>query len=241
MTGPIAETLAWLLDPAHWQGPNGIPARMEEQIAISAAALLIAALLALPAGLAVGHTGRGATLAVNAANLGRALPSLAVIGMLVPLTVLLDPQLGFKVYPTLVAMVILAVPPILVNAYAGVSGVDREVVEASRGMGYRERQILSGIEIPLALPVIIGGFRLASIQVIGTATLGALFGFGGLGRYLVDGVDQNDDPQVFAGVVLVAGLAIATAGLLTLLQRRLQSPGLRMESRQGGTEFSPAR
>jgi osmoprotectant transport system permease protein len=241
MTGPIAGTLAWLLDPAHWQGPNGIPARMEEQIAISAAALLLAALFALPAGLAVGHTGRGATFAVNAANLGRALPSLAVIGMLVPLTVLLDPQLGFKVYPTLVAMVILAVPPILVNAYAGVSGVDREVVEASRGMGYRERQILAGVEIPLALPVIIGGVRLASIQVIGTATLGALFGFGGLGRYLVDGVDQNDDPQVFAGVVLVAGLAIATAGLLTLLQRRLLSPGLRMESKQGGAEFTPGR
>jgi osmoprotectant transport system permease protein len=219
--------IAWLLDPAHWSGPDGIPVRLAEQIGISAISLLIAGAIALPIGVWIGHTGRGATLAVNLANIGRAIPSLAAIGIIVPITQAVDPDLGFRVYPTLFAMIILAVPPILVNAYAGVSGVDRELVEAARGMGFRERQILGRIEVPIALPVIGGGLRSAAVQVIATATLGALFGFGGLGRYLVDGVAQNDDGQLYAGVFLVAALALAAEGGFALLQRGLTSPGLR--------------
>ena len=125
-------------------------------------------------------------------------------------------------------MIILAIPPILVNTYAGVSGVDRELVEAARGMGFRERQIMGRIEVPIALPVIAGGLRSATVQVIATATLGALFGFGGLGRYLVDGVAQNDDGQIFGGVFLVAALALLAEAGFALLQRALTSPGLRL-------------
>ncbi len=219
--------IAWLTDPANWSGPNGIPVRLGEHVTISVLSLLIASAIALPIGLWIGHTGRASTLAVNTANIGRAIPSLAAIGLLVPITQAIDPELGFKVYPTLIAMVILAVPPILVNAYAGVSGVDRELVEAARGMGLRERQILRGVEMPIALPVIAGGLRSASVQVIATATLGAIFGFGGLGRYLVDGVAQNDDGQLFGGVFLVAALALTAEGGFALVQRLLTSPGIR--------------
>lgn len=219
--------IAWLTDPANWSGPNGIPVRLGEHVTISVLSLLIASAIALPIGLWIGHTGRASTLAVNTANIGRAIPSLAAIGLLVPITQAIDPELGFKVYPTLIAMVILAVPPILVNAYAGVSGVDRELVEAARGMGLQERQILRGVEMPIALPVIAGGLRSASVQVIATATLGAIFGFGGLGRYLVDGVAQNDDGQLFGGVFLVAALALTAEGAFALVQRFLTSPGIR--------------
>ena len=219
--------IAWLTDPANWSGPNGIPVRLTEQIGISAISLLIAAAIALPIGVWIGHTGRGSTVAINLANVGRAIPSLAAIGLLVPITQLIDPDLGFRVYPTLIAMVILAVPPILVNAYAGVAGVDRELVEAARGMGLRDRQIVGRVEVPIALPVIGGGIRSASVQVVATATLGAIFGFGGLGRYLVDGVAQGDDGQLYGGVFLVAVLALAVEGTFALLQRLLTSPGLR--------------
>jgi osmoprotectant transport system permease protein len=228
--------IAWLLDPANWSGPNGIPIRMAEQVGISAISLLIAGAIALPVGVWIGHTGRGATLAVNLANIGRAIPSLAAIGIVVPITQALDPNLGFRVYPTLVAMIILAVPPILVNAYAGIDGVDRELVEAARGMGLHERQIIGRVEVPIALPVIAGGIRSASVQVVATATLGALFGFGGLGRYLVDGVAQGDDGQLYGGVFLVAVLALAVEGGFALLQRWLTSPGLRQARSSAGLE-----
>jgi osmoprotectant transport system permease protein len=220
--------IGWLLDPAHWSGPDGIPIRLLEQVGISGISLLIAAAIALPVGVWIGHTGRAATLAVNVANVGRAIPSLAAIGIIAPITQAFDPELGFKVYPTLFAMIILAIPPILVNTYAGVSGVDRELVEAARGMGFRERQIIGRIEVPIALPIIVGGLRSATVQVIATATLGALFGFGGLGRYLVDGVAQNDDGQIFRGVFLVAALALVAEAGFALLQRALTSPGLRL-------------
>jgi osmoprotectant transport system permease protein len=189
----VTQTAAWLSDPIHWSGPNGIPVRLFEHVIISSISLVIALAIALPIGLYIGHTGRLTNFAVNSANLWRALPSLAVIAIVLPLTTALDPQLGFKVYPTVVAMVVLAVPPILVNAYAGLASVDRDMLEAARGQGMSERQILGRVELPLAVPVIATGIRSATIQVVATATLGAVFGFGGLGRYLVDGISQNDD------------------------------------------------
>ncbi len=228
----IEQTVAWLTDPANWQGPNGIPTRLEEHVLISLVSMAIAIAIAIPAGSYVGHTGRGAGLAVNLANLGRALPSLAVIGIVVPITQAIDPQAGFRVYPTLVAMVVLALPVILVNTYTGIREVDRDLVEAARGMGLRERQIYRSVELPLGLGVILGGTRSASVTVIATATLGAIFGFGGLGRYLVDGIAQNDDGQVWGGVVLVAALALATEGALAVLQRRTTPPGLRRDTNE---------
>ena len=167
----VDQTVAWLTNPGHWSGSNGIPVRLLEHLGLSGAAFVIAVAIALPIGLAVGHTGRGAVFAVNLANLGRAVPSLATIGIVAPLTQAFDPALGFTFYPTLIGLVVLALPPILVNAYAGVAGVDRDLIEAARGMGMREWQILRGIEIPISVPVILAGLRLAAVTIVATANL----------------------------------------------------------------------
>jgi len=230
----ISETIAWLTDPANWSGPNGIPIRMAEHLAISATALFVALLIALPIGLWIGHTGRGTRVIVNGANLARAIPSLALIGILVPFTVLIDPQLGFRVLPTLIAMIALGIPPILVNTYTGVSEVDADLTEAARGMGLTEGHILRSLELPLALPVILGGTGSATVQIIATATLGAIFGFGGLGVYLTEGISQNNDGMVYGGVVLVAALALTAEALFTVLARRLAPPGVAVDRGSGG-------
>ena len=222
----IGTTIAWLTDPANWQGPDGIPTRVVAHILVSGTALLIALLIGLPIGLIVGHTRKGAAVAINVANIGRALPTLAVITLVLPVTVLIDNQLGFKVYPTLIALVILGLPPIIVNTYTGISSVDPDLIEAARGMGLTERRVLTRVEIPVSIPVISGGVRAAATQIVATATLGAIFGGVGLGRFLVEGIAQNDNGMIFGGVTLVALLCVATEGLFTWIQRRLTSPGL---------------
>ena len=219
-------TAQWLTDPTNWQGSNGIPARLAEHVALSGVSILLASLVAMPLGLWIGHTGRFSWLIVSSANAWRALPSFAVIGLLVPFTTSIDRDLGFTLYPTLIAMLVLAGPPLLVNSYQGIAGVDRDLVEAARAMGMRERQILLGLEIPIALPVIATGIRSAAVQVVATATLGATFGFGGLGRYIVLGDANKNNGELFGGVVLVAALALTTLALFLLIERRLVSPGL---------------
>ena len=227
----ISGIAAWFADPAHWQGPAGVPTRVLEHLAISGAAMVIAAAIGLAAGIATGHSGRGGTLAINLANLGRALPTFAVMAVVLPLTVAVDNQAGFKVYPAIVGLVVLAVPPILVNAYAGVSGVDRETVESGRAMGMRTDQVLWRVELPLALPVILTGLRSAASQVLATATLAALFGGPGLGRYLVEGYAQLDYPMMFAGVILVAVLFVGVEVLFAIAQRATAPAGLRSRGR----------
>jgi osmoprotectant transport system permease protein len=228
--GPLMDLLTvtaqWLTDPINWQGSNGIPARLAEHVALSGVSILLASLVAMPLGLWIGHTGRFSWLIVSSANAWRALPSFAVIGLLVPFTTSIDRDLGFTLYPTLIAMLVLAGPPLLVNSYQGIAGVDRDLVEAARAMGMRERQILLGLEIPIALPVIATGIRSAAVQVVATATLGATFGFGGLGRYIVLGDANKNNGELFGGVVLVAALALTTLALFLLIERRLVSPGL---------------
>lgn len=232
----MTDTVAWLLDPANWGGNQGIGMRLFEHIAFSGISIAVAIAFAVPVGIWIGHTGRYASLGSNLANLGRALPSLAIIGLVLPVTAAIDPQLGFKVYPTLVAMVVLAVPPILVNTQAGVAGVDRDLVEAARAMGMSEGQIVRRVELPLAVAPILAGLRSASVQVIATATLGAFFGGGGLGRFLVEGIAQQDDGKTFGGVVLVAGLALAAEAAFVVLQRLIRSPGaLRMDRSRAAT------
>jgi osmoprotectant transport system permease protein len=226
----LSETVTWLTDPANWSGPAGIPVRLLEHIALSGASLLIAIAIALPIGLWTGHTHRGMAFAANLANLGRALPSLAVIALVLPITAAIDPQLGFKIYPALIAMVVLAIPPILVNAQAGIAGVDTDLVEAGRAMGMHGDQLVRRLEIPVGLPVILGGVRSGAFQVVATLTLAAIFGGPGLGRYLVEGIAQQNDGMLFGGVVLVAGLSLVTEGFFVLLQRLLISPGLRTPS-----------
>ena len=228
----LVRTFAWLSDPIHWAGPNGIPARLLEHVGLSAASLLIALAIALPVGLWIGHTRRFVWLAVSSANLWRALPSLALIAIVLPITAAIDPQAGFKVYPTVVAMVVLAVPPILVNAQAGVTGVEADMVEAGRGQGMSEWQILTRVELPLAVPVIVTGIRSAAIQIVATATLGAILGFGGLGRYLVEGFatfSLGGDAEVVAGAILVAALVIAVEAAFAIVQYLLTPRGLRRE------------
>jgi osmoprotectant transport system permease protein len=227
----IGETIAWFTDPAHWAGPTGIPARVAEHAAISAISLALALAIALPVGLYIGHTRRGAALAVGAANLWRALPSLAVIAIVLPITAAIDPRAGFLLYPTIAAMVVLAVPPILVNTYTGVTEVEADVVEAARGQGLSGAQLLRGVEVPLAAPVIVSGIRSGAVQVIATATLGAVFGFGALGRYLVDGIAQRDLGQIGGGVVLVVALVIAAELLFSIVERMVTPRALRGRNR----------
>jgi osmoprotectant transport system permease protein len=231
----LAGAIGWLADPAHWQGPDGIPSRLIEHVAISATSILVALAIAVPVGLWIGHTGRLAFLAVNLANFGRAIPSYAVMAIILPISLAFSPEYGLYLIPTFLAMVLLAIPPILVNAYAGIREVDRDIVEAGRGMGMRESQILRRLEIPLAIPVLVGGIRTAAVQVVATATLGAVFGFGGLGRYLIDGIARRDFERLIAGVLLVAALAIVVEVAIALVQRRLTSPGL------GAPDATPAR
>jgi osmoprotectant transport system permease protein len=232
----MEQMLEFLADTANWSGQTGIPNRLVEHLAISLLAVACAAAIALPLGFYIGHTGKLQLLGINIANIGRAIPSYAVMVMLLPVMLALapvigyDPQLGLSFLPIFLAMLLLAVPPILVATYAGIQEVDRDLLEASRGMGLTERQILSGVEVPLSLAVIVGGFRVALLQVIATATIGAFLAGGGLGRYIVDGIARSDSGMLYAGVLLVAGLAIGTDLLLTWLQRRLTPRGVRVAS-----------
>jgi osmoprotectant transport system permease protein len=226
--------LAFLGDQASWRGATGIPVRLIEHIFLCALAVATAAAIALPLGAYIGHTGRHQLLGVNLANIGRAIPSYAVMVMLLPVMLGLapvlgyDPALGLRFLPILLAMVLLAIPPILVATYAGLQAVDQDVTESSRGMGLSERQILGRVELPLASAVIVGGFRIAVLQVIATATIGAYLSGGGLGRFIIDGIARRDDGMLYAGVFLVAGLAIGMDVLLSWLQRRLTPPGVKV-------------
>jgi osmoprotectant transport system permease protein len=206
----FGEVARWFADPAHWEGSFGIPARLWEHVQMSVLATLAAAALALPVGIVLGHYGRGGNLAMNVSNVGRAVPSFAILVFAVQL-------FGIGAVPAFIALVALAVPPIITNAYVGMRDVDPELREAARGLGMREHVQVLRIEMPVALPVIMAGIRTAGVQVVATATLAAVVAWGGLGRYIVDGFAQRDFPQIFAGAILVAGLAfVAELGLAGL-------------------------
>jgi osmoprotectant transport system permease protein len=215
----VNEVLAWLTDPAQWSGPDGIPARTLQHLWYSLLATGIAAAIALPIGILIGHTGRGALLAVNLTNLGRAIPSLGIL-------ILMFTLVGLGFVPALVALTALAVPPIVTNSYIGVRSVDRDVREAAEGMGMRGRQVLWRVELPMAMPLIMAGIRTSAVQVVATATLAAIIGLGGLGRYLIDGLSQRDLPQVVGGAILVAVLSLLTELVLGRVQSMVVSQGL---------------
>jgi osmoprotectant transport system permease protein len=219
----LGSGIAWLLDPAHWSGPDGIPVRLTEHVALSAVSLLLAALVAVPVGLYTGHTGRWGTAVMNVASLGRAVPSYALLLVFFTVT-------GALGAPTTIpTLVLLAIPPLLAGVYVGISEVDRDVVEAGRGMGMREAQVLRRVELPMGLPLILVGARTAAVQVVATATLGALVAGGGLGRYIVDGFalrGEEGTARLVAGAILVALLAVVTDRTFTLLERRTVAPGV---------------
>jgi len=226
-----ADVVHWFTTAAHWRGVGGVPHRLTEHVLMSSAAVVAAMAMALPTGIWLGHRGRGGALAINLANVGRAVPSLAILA-LAQQAFGLSGWPGFGARPAFVALVALAVPPLVTNAYVGMRGVDCDVVEAARGMGMTGWELLRQVEVPIALPLIMAGLRTAAVQVVATATLAAVTAWGGLGRYIVDGFGQRDDAQIVAGALLVGVLALATELALGALQRALVSDGLR--SREPG-------
>ncbi|MBL7502107.1 ABC transporter permease [Frankia sp. CNm7] len=217
----VEDAFGWLADGAHWSGGDGIPARLGEHLMLTGVSVGIAAALALPLGIWLGHRGRGGGLATNLSGALRAVPTFAVLVLLA-----IGP-LGIGDRTTIVALVVFAVAPLVTNGYVGVREVDAGVREAARGMGMSGGQLLVRVELPLALHMIMVGVRLASVQVIATATIAALIGGGGLGRYVVDGLAQHDQPKVFAGAILVATLALVVDGLFLALTRLLAPGGAR--------------
>jgi osmoprotectant transport system permease protein len=231
----FVEVSRWFGQGAHWKGAHGVPVRVVEHLELSGASVGLALLVAIPIGLWIGHVRRGEFFAVSVANLGRAIPSFAILSIVFQVMVTYFKAAAFGFWPTVIALTLLAIPPILTNAYVGVQGVDRDTVEAARGMGMSERQVLGRLEIPLAMPLIAAGVRTAAIQVVATATLAALIAGGGLGRFIIDGFAQGDEPMVVAGAVLVAVLAILTEVTLGVIERFVR-PTVSSRGRPAGTE-----
>jgi osmoprotectant transport system permease protein len=211
--------LDWLADPAHWRGDSGIPTLLLQHVLLTVTSLAVAVLVALPVALWLGHLGKGGALAINISNIGRAIPTFAVLILLAVGFVgsgVFGP-FGRTGLATLIALVVFALPPIVTNAYVGMREVDRDTVEAARGMGMRAGQLFWTVELPLAVPLILTGLRLAVVQVWATATLAALVDGPGLGNIIVEGFGLQDPAQVLAGALVVAGLAllleVALAGL----------------------------
>jgi osmoprotectant transport system permease protein len=207
-------------DSAHWQGYDGIPARLAEHVQYTLLALGIAAAVGLPVGLLTGHTGRGGNALALIATSARALPS---FGLMVLMFILL----GLGMAPVMIPLVVLAIPPILVTTYEAMRSVDPAPVDAARGMGMAEAAVLFRVELPVALPLILSGLRSAAIQIVSTATIAAYVSFGGLGRYIIDGLYQRNYEKVVGGATLVAAMALATLGLFWAAGRLAVSPGVR--------------
>jgi osmoprotectant transport system permease protein len=219
----LADTVAWLSNGANWAGPDGAGALLAEHLRLSAVSLLVAAVLVVPLGLWLGHIGRGGAVALNIGNVGRAVPTFAVLVLLA----LAPRPFGLGDLSIITALVLFAIPPVLTNTYVGVREVDRAAVDAARGMGMSGWQVLRDVELPLAAPLVVQGLRLAGVQVIATATIAALAGGGGLGRLITEGFNRQDQPQLVSGAVLVAALALLVEGLFELLQRAVRPPSAR--------------
>jgi osmoprotectant transport system permease protein len=214
----------WLKSPQQWHGQVGIPIRVLQHLGYSGLALLIAILIALPLGLLVGHFGRGGFAVINVTNVWRAIPTL---GLLILVVVLL----GLGVLAWLIPLVALAIPPILVNTYEGVAGVDPDLKDAARGMGMTQWQLLWKVEVPVAIPLIMLGLRTSAIFVVATATIAAEIGVGGLGRYIIDGLAANNYGEVAGGAAVIVVLALVVQAAFSGLRRLAVPRGLRLQAR----------
>lgn len=223
--GVLREALTWFNDPLNWRGGDGVPALVVEHLGMSAAAVLLAAAVALPLGVWLGHRGHGGTATVMASNTSRALPTLAL------LYIFATTGLGFGNRPTVVAAALFAVPPILSNAFTGLREVDPAARDAARGMGMSGSRSLLAVELPLALPLIGAGLRTAAVQVVATVPLAALVGGGGLGTIIIDGFANRRFGEVVAGGVLVAALCLLVELVLALVQRALTPAPMRVRAR----------
>ncbi|KIF78173.1 ABC transporter permease [Streptomyces sp. 150FB] len=222
----FAAAWSWLTSASHWSGSDGIGNRLAEHLFLTVACLALSCAVALPVALVLGHLGKGGALAVNISNAGRAVPTFAVLVLL-----LLTPLGAYGQWPTIIALVLFAIPPLLTNTYVGMRGVDPDVVQAARGMGMTGAQQLRRVELPLALPLIMTGVRVAAVQLVATATLAALVGGGGLGRIITAGFNLASTPQVLAGAALVAVFALLVEGVFALGQ--WLAPGRRARSGAG--------
>ncbi|NED83700.1 ABC transporter permease [Streptomyces sp. SID11233] len=214
--GVLGEAWTWLTTGANWSGESGVSHRLGEHLYVSGVALALACAIALPIALYLGHIGKGGALAVNISNVGRAVPVFAVLALF-----MVSPLRNSGYLPTVIALVLFAVPPLLTNAYVGMTGVDRSVTEAARGMGMSGGQLFVRVELPLAYPMIMTGLRSAAVQVVATATIAAMVGQGGLGRIITAGFNTYNTPQVVAGALLVAVLALLVESVLVALDRLL--------------------
>ncbi|MFH8472673.1 ABC transporter permease [Streptomyces sp. NPDC018000] len=214
--GVLGEAWTWLTTGANWSGESGVAHRLGEHLYVSGVALALACAIALPIALYLGHIGKGGALAVNISNAGRAIPVFAVLALF-----MVSPLRNAGYVPTITALVLFAVPPLLTNAYVGMTEVDRSVAEAARGMGMSRRQLFIRVELPLAYPMIMTGLRSAAVQVVATATIAAMAGQGGLGRIITAGFNTYNTPQVVAGALLVAVLALLVEAVLVGLDRML--------------------
>jgi osmoprotectant transport system permease protein len=215
----FSEAIAWILDPAHYGGVDGIDTRIGEHLMICGIVLLIACVIAIPSGYLIGHTGRGRSLVVALSGSVRALPTLGLI-------IVIALSVGIGLEAPVIALVVLAVPSILAGAYAGFGAIDRRTIDAARAVGMTEWQILALVEIPLGLPLLIGGLRSASLQVIATATLADYVSGGGLGHFIFLGLQTNVYSEMLAGSILVVLLALVSEGLFSILQRLVVPAGV---------------
>jgi osmoprotectant transport system permease protein len=215
----------WLTVSGHWSGSNGVPARLIEQIEYTALAMVIAAAIALPVGILIGHTGRGGIVMISLANIWRSLPTLGLLVLAFILS-------GGASWAWLIPLVALAIPPIMVTTYEGVLGVDADLKDAAAGMGMTSRQALVKVEVPVALPLILLGLRTASIQVVATATIAAYISLGGFGRYIIDGLATNNYGLVAGGAACVVVLALVVQFAFAGVARLTVSAGLRQQTRQ---------
>jgi osmoprotectant transport system permease protein len=224
----------WLSDAENWHksiNGRGIPYHIVKHLEYTGLAILIAAVIAIPIGVYIGHTGRGSFIVVSLVNSFRALPELGLVVLLVSIMGIL-----LVVQAVTIALVALAIPPLLAGAYAGIRNVDPDVVDAARGMGMRERDVVWKVELPIALPLMLGGLRAATLQVIATATIAAYVSLDGLGKFVIEGRafgGPDGYAQMAGGAVLIAALAITVELVLASVQRMVVSPGLRT-SKLGG-------
>ena len=228
------DALAWIFSPDRLSGSNAIPMRLAEHLYFTIISVAIAAAIAIPVGYLIGHTGRGRELAVGISGAARALPSFGLILLLVTIMGVLQVQAA-----AIIAFVILGIPSILAGAYAGLEAVDRRTIDAARGIGMTEWQILWKVEIPLGLPLLIGGLRNATLQVVATVTLAAYVALGGLGFGIIQGLPLRRFDQMLGSAILIAVLALVLDGIFALIQRAVLPPGV--TAAQGSGSLLPRR
>jgi osmoprotectant transport system permease protein len=212
---PFIQGIQWIFTASHWTDVNGgfgIGAQILYHLQYTIVALFFDFIIAVPIGLIIGHTGKGRGVAIISSNIARALPTLGLLAVLILL-------LGIGILPTTIVLVILGIPPLLAGVYSGLESVDRQTIDAARALGMTELQILFKVEIPLSIALLIGGLRAATLQIVATVAIAAVYGGNGLGRYVIDGVAQRDFAKAFGGAILIIVLALVIDGLWAIVQK----------------------